>query len=179
MIKTTGRNGTMSVTFTLAAAVDASQAAICGEWNDWSADRDIMEPTGVGFTRTVELQDGRCYRFRYLLDGHRWENDCAADAYVPNEHGSDDSLVDLTSPTDEAPAAAVEGGAETPAPETAAKQAASARRAASKKQAAPTNKAAPAEAASGQPAQPTKAVKSSQAAKKKAPAQKTTKKSTE
>ena len=42
------------------------------------------------------LPPGRAYRFRYLLDGHRWENDWDADAYVPNGFGSDDSVVDLT-----------------------------------------------------------------------------------
>src|ERR1700733_6721268 len=95
MIKSRGSNGTASVTFTLAGAVGANHAAICGEWNDWSPDRDVMEPAEDGFAYTVELEVGRAYRFRYLLDGHRWENDWAADSYVPNEHGGDDSLVDL------------------------------------------------------------------------------------
>jgi hypothetical protein len=34
-------------------------------------------------------------RFRYLLDGERWENDWTADAYVPNSFGSDDSVVEV------------------------------------------------------------------------------------
>lgn len=29
------------------------------------------------------------------LDGQRWQNDWAADSYVPNEHGGDDSQLDL------------------------------------------------------------------------------------
>jgi hypothetical protein len=36
---------------------------------------------------------GRAYRFRYLLDGVRWENDWHADDYVLNVHGSHDSVV--------------------------------------------------------------------------------------
>ena len=45
------------------------------------------------FTAVVELEPGRTYRYRYLLDGCRWENDWAADAYVPNDFGAEDSLV--------------------------------------------------------------------------------------
>jgi 1,4-alpha-glucan branching enzyme len=94
MIKSRGPGGVVSVTFTLAAAVGASHAAIGGEWNNWSPDRDVMEPAeGGGFTHTVELEPGRTYRFRYLLDGHRWENDWAADSYVSNDCGSGPELL--------------------------------------------------------------------------------------
>jgi hypothetical protein len=64
-----------------------------------------MEREGDGFTITIPLEPGRAYRFRYLLDGERWENDWAAHAYVPNEFGGDDSLVDLTSTAWNAPSA--------------------------------------------------------------------------
>ncbi len=47
------------------------------------------------FTLTISLKPGRQYRFRYLLDGERWENDRAADAYAPNPFGSDDSVVEV------------------------------------------------------------------------------------
>jgi hypothetical protein len=33
------------------------------------------------------------YRFRYYLDGQRWENDWEAEEYRPNDFGSDDSIV--------------------------------------------------------------------------------------
>ena len=39
------------------------------------------------------LEAGRQYRFRYWLDNERWENDWAADAYLPNPFGSEDSVV--------------------------------------------------------------------------------------
>jgi len=96
MIKSIDRCGTASVTFTLTAAVRATHVAICGEWNGWSPDRDVMNRVGDGFSLTIALQPGRAYRFRYLLDGHRWENDWDADAYLPNGFGEDDSVVDLT-----------------------------------------------------------------------------------
>ncbi len=38
---------------------------------------------------------GRQYRYRFLLDGERWENDWAAEIYLPNSFGSEDSLVTI------------------------------------------------------------------------------------
>ena len=95
MIKSREPNGKASVIFTLPAAVGARQAAVCGEWNDWSPDADVMDVGEDGFSLTIELEVGRPYRFRYLLDGQRWENDWHADFYVPNGYGGDDSVVDL------------------------------------------------------------------------------------
>jgi hypothetical protein len=41
----------------------------------------------------VTLAGNSTYRFRYLLDDERWENDWSADDYVANEFGGDDSVV--------------------------------------------------------------------------------------
>ena len=112
MIKSIDRCGTASVTFTLPAAVRASHVVICGEWNDWSPEHDVMERVADGFSLTVVLQAGRAYRFRYLLDGQRWENDWDADAYVPNGFGADDSVVDLTALATLIPTAGPEAGAD-------------------------------------------------------------------
>jgi CHAD domain-containing protein len=96
MIKERDRSGAVAVTFTLPSAVGALHAAVCGEWNDWSPDEDVMDLVESGFVRTILLDGGRPYRFRYLLDGSRWENDWAADRYVPNPFGGTDSVLDLT-----------------------------------------------------------------------------------
>jgi CHAD domain-containing protein len=96
MIKSIDRCGRASVTFTLPAAVRATRVVISGEWNGWSVGQDVMDRVGDVFAVTIVLQAGRAYRFRYLLDGERWENDWDADAYVPNAFGTDDSVVDLT-----------------------------------------------------------------------------------
>jgi CHAD domain-containing protein len=96
MIKAWEGSGAALVTFTLPAAVGAAQAAVCGEWDNWACAVHVMERVEGGFAQTIELPIGRSYRFRYLLDGYRWENDWAADDYVPNAFGSEDSVVDLT-----------------------------------------------------------------------------------
>jgi CHAD domain-containing protein len=110
MIKSIDRCGTASVTFSLPAAVQATHVAICGEWNGWSVGRDVMDRVQDGFSRTIVLRAGRAYRFRYLLDGRRWENDWDADAYLPNDFGSEDSVVDLTTLTTLVPTAGPEPG---------------------------------------------------------------------
>ncbi len=96
MIKERDRSGAVAVTFTLPSAVGAHHAAICGDWNEWSPEVDVMDQVESGFVKTVLLDGGRTYRFRYLLDGSRWENDWAADRYEPNRYGTTDSVLDLT-----------------------------------------------------------------------------------
>ena len=85
-------NGVAKVTFSLPAAVDARSADIVGEFTGW-VPVPMTHTTDGGFSVSVELPMGRAYRFRYLLDGVRWENDWHADDYVLNVHGSHDSVV--------------------------------------------------------------------------------------
>jgi 1,4-alpha-glucan branching enzyme len=85
---------TVKVAFTLPAEVEASDIALCGEFNNWSTDGIKLSRDGEGTWRaTVSLEPGRAYRYRYLLDGQRWENGWDADSYLPNPYGEDDSVV--------------------------------------------------------------------------------------
>jgi hypothetical protein len=47
------------------------------------------------WTTTVLLSPGSSYRYRFLIDGDRWENSWVADGYVANPFGSEDSVVKL------------------------------------------------------------------------------------
>ncbi len=47
------------------------------------------------FSIALNLEGGREYRFRYYLDGSRWENDPDCDRLVPNIFGTQDSVVSL------------------------------------------------------------------------------------
>ena len=88
--------GACQVTFELPPEVNAQTACLCGEFNDWNQTSHPMERGDDGsFSLAIALEPGRQYRFRYLLDGERWENDWAADGYVPNPFGSEDSLVEV------------------------------------------------------------------------------------
>lgn len=100
MIKARLGGGAVLVTFELPGVVAAASASVCGEFNGWSPAAHPLTRTDSGWLHaSVELPAGRRWRFRYLLDGQRWENDWVADDYVPNEHGGDDSVVDLTDTT--------------------------------------------------------------------------------
>jgi 1,4-alpha-glucan branching enzyme len=125
VIKSRAAKGKARVTFTVDPRVGAQAAAVCGEWNDWSADAGVMHRDAAGgFSVTVDLDAGRAYRFRYLLDGQRWDNDWAADAYVRNDFGGDDSVVDLTALAEAVPLAARRTPAKKAAPAQTAKKAA-------------------------------------------------------
>lgn len=89
-------NGSCNVTFSLPkeAAPGAKVVTIVGDFNNWNATEAPMKKLRNGsFQLTVKLERDREYRFRYLIDATRWENDWCADAYLPNEFGCDDSLV--------------------------------------------------------------------------------------
>ncbi|MBM4372819.1 MAG: isoamylase early set domain-containing protein [Deltaproteobacteria bacterium] len=91
-----GRTGRVRVTFDWSAEADARDVRLCGEWNGWSPEANPMPQRKDGrFSTTVNLEAGRPYRFKYLVDGQRWENDHAADAYVPNPYGTTDSVVSV------------------------------------------------------------------------------------
>lgn len=76
------------------AARGAQRVNIVGEFNDWSVKANPMKSLKSGeFAVTLDLESGREYRFRYLVDGNRWENDWNADRYERNIYGSDDSVV--------------------------------------------------------------------------------------
>ena len=84
------------VTFELPADAKAQKASVCGEFNDWDKTKhELVRRKQGNFSITVSLDAGKEYRFRYWVDDDRWENDWAADKYVPNEFGSEDSVVVL------------------------------------------------------------------------------------
>ncbi len=89
-------NRSCRVTFRLPkdAAQDAGMVTLVGDFNNWNLTQTQMKKLKSGdFTATVDLPCNREFRFRYLIDSRRWENDWCADKYMPNEYGSDDSVV--------------------------------------------------------------------------------------
>ena len=82
----------VDVVFHIQAHHDVSEIALVGEFNGWSTGAHQLTRNGDRFEVTVPLERGRRYRYRYLIDGHRWENDWNADEYVTNEFGGDDSV---------------------------------------------------------------------------------------
>jgi len=140
MIKRPGaEHGQVAVTFEVDPAVGAQHAYVCGDFNSWSQVSHPMVRNGDGgFTLTVNLEAGKAYHFRYFLDDARWENDWAADDYVPNEFGSHDSVIDLTHvPGDGPPPAKKAAAPKKAAPKKTAAKKAGAKKATKKKAAPP------------------------------------------
>ncbi len=76
------------VTFSLPAeAIENSKnVALLGEFNNWNLEAAtvLKKQKDGSFKAAVELEAGKEYQFRYLLDGQIWINDGAADKYAPS-----------------------------------------------------------------------------------------------
>src|SRR5262245_58231867 len=89
---------TSRVTFELLPAAGARRVQLCGEFNGWSTTATPLAERRDGrFSVTLTLPTGSAYRYRFLVDGDRWENDWAADGYVRNGFGEDDSVTSCRS----------------------------------------------------------------------------------
>ena len=87
------------VTFRISEEVGkaAGTAHVVGEFNNWNISSTPMKKLKKGaFTATLNLEKGREYQFRYLLDNRTWQNDLDADKFVPTPFGdSENSVIDL------------------------------------------------------------------------------------
>ena len=80
------------VTFELESA-EADSVDLVSEANGWEPVKMTKRrKDGVYYTK-VRLPKESQFQFRYLVDGQSWVNDSAADAYVANEFGSQNSVV--------------------------------------------------------------------------------------
>lgn len=81
-----------------ADAPNAENIKIVGEFNGWNKDVDSMKKLKSGdFTQTLNLETGKAYQFKYLIDNSVWENDDEADKLLPNGivEGEFNSVIDL------------------------------------------------------------------------------------
>lgn len=84
------------VTFRLPseASLKAKKVTVVGDFNNWEKDATPLEKQENGdFTATLQLDAGKEYHFRYLIDGQQWENDWYADKYVKSPYDVEDSVV--------------------------------------------------------------------------------------
>lgn len=91
--KFTPKRTVCKVTFSVPSEIVAKEVALAGDFNEWgNTPLTLDEKKGV-YKTEVKLKPESEYKFKYLIDGEVWENDYAADAYVPNIFGTEDSLV--------------------------------------------------------------------------------------
>lgn len=81
------------VTFSVPAEIVDKEVALAGDFNDWDTSSIKLEEKNGEYKTVVRLKPENEYKFKYLIDGEKWENDYEADDYVPNEFGTEDSVV--------------------------------------------------------------------------------------
>lgn len=87
------KENVVKVTFVLPPEVRGDTVHLAGEFNDWQTSHAMRRQKDDSWRITVDLEPGREYQFRYLVDGQRWLNDPQADKYVPNPYGDQNSVV--------------------------------------------------------------------------------------
>jgi len=71
-----GSKAVARVTFTLPDSIWADKIYLVGDFNDWDRTSHPFQRDREGrWIITVDLELGRAYQFRYLVDGKEWIND--------------------------------------------------------------------------------------------------------
>ena len=83
------------VTFSVPAE-EAKEVSVLGCFNEWSVEKAVkLKKLKNGIFRgTLDLAKDNSYEFRYLVDGD-FVNDEHADAYVTNEYGGENAVLNL------------------------------------------------------------------------------------
>ena len=85
------------VTFTLPDYFEESfeHASVVGEFNNWDANANRLgknKKNGL-YSAEIELEGGKEYRFRYVVDSKTWINDSEADRFEPTPFGGSENCV--------------------------------------------------------------------------------------
>lgn len=86
------------VKFTLSGDqyTSASSVLLVGDFNNWQVGETPLKKAKTGtWSVTLDLETGKEYQFRYLIDGTNWENDHEADKFAPSGLGSENSVLAL------------------------------------------------------------------------------------
>ena len=88
---------TTKVTFTLPkeAVQTAQNVAVVGEFNNWDMLNGVAlkKQKDGSFSTSLELEGGKEYQYRFLINGEVWENAWDAPKYVPTPFGTYNSVV--------------------------------------------------------------------------------------
>ncbi|MBA6390654.1 isoamylase early set domain-containing protein [Colwellia sp. BRX10-3] len=75
---------------------DVTKVALVGDFTDWQTVEMKFNKKSQSFKTKLRLPKGGVFHFRYLLNDSEWENDYQADQYLPNEFGTENSVVSTT-----------------------------------------------------------------------------------
>lgn len=75
------------IAFTLPTegVADATEGLLLGDFNGWNIEEGVVmkKQKDGSLKTTIELEVGKSYQYRYLLNNGRWANDYNAQGYVP------------------------------------------------------------------------------------------------
>jgi 1,4-alpha-glucan branching enzyme len=76
-------------------APEAENVVVVGDFNEWNPEKalEMKKLKNGSFKATIDLEAGKEYEFRYLIDENTWTNDEGADKYVPSPFGTENSVV--------------------------------------------------------------------------------------
>ena len=87
-------DGKMIATFEISGTIWAERVNLVGDFNHWDyASLPFRRGRDGNWRIEVEMDPGREYRFRCLLDGAHWRYDWRADKHAPNSRGGYDSII--------------------------------------------------------------------------------------
>ena len=96
MLKREVLNGSnqVKITFIIPNEAEQSKVSVVGDFNGWDPAANVFVKRQNN-TRSVSatVNAGERYRFRYYIADDGWFNDDSADAYEPNEFGSQNCLL--------------------------------------------------------------------------------------
>ena len=92
-----GKKCTVTFIVSAEAANSAETITLACDFNSWSSTETPLKKDKDGsFSVKLTLDANKEYQFRYLVDGHRWENDWNADKYIPAPYSNADNSVVVT-----------------------------------------------------------------------------------
>ena len=86
------------VTFTLAKNITSSsnRVNLVGDFNNWNIESIPMERLKSGdYSVSINLEKGKEYQFKYLVEGLGWLNEKEADKHVLNNYQTENSVISL------------------------------------------------------------------------------------
>lgn len=93
------KDGVCKITFSLKDENEKIKTIrIPGDFNNWDHNCVPMKKLkNNGFSQVINLESGKSYQFRYLVNDSRWEDEPECDNFVPNgiEPGEFNSLIQL------------------------------------------------------------------------------------
>lgn len=93
IVKEPGPPGKLRVTFSLPSSFWADSIYLVGDFNNWDTTSTPLTLQDGCWAVTLDLDIGRSFHYRYLINETEWVNDWQSDAFAQNERGEESSVV--------------------------------------------------------------------------------------